>query len=45
MTEVEDFYAALTKEQNAIFLVWRGDRPMRPARWLKSVDLAVASPQ
>ncbi len=29
----------------AMFLAWRGARPMQQARWLKSVGLAVASPR
>ena len=29
----------------AMFLAWRGARPMQRARWLKPVDRAVASPR
>ena len=29
----------------AIFLAWRGARPVQRARWLKSADRAVASPR
>jgi hypothetical protein len=29
----------------AMLPAWRGARPMQPARWLKSVGLAVASPR
>ena len=29
----------------AMFLAWRGARPVQRARWLKSADRAVASPR
>ena len=43
ITEGEDFYAALAKGLDAMVLAWRGARPVWKARWLKSVDRAVAS--
>ncbi len=45
ITEGECFYAAAAKGLNPMFLAWRGARPLQAARWRKSVDRAVASPQ